>query len=512
MILLIEPVSTNIDMYVPAYPLPLMEIASYAISHNPDLDIRLISIPMDLGLPINGNGIKWVYGRLLEEIAQHKPVGIGISCTAISQARETIRLCEKIKKHYPQIFLFVGGYFATLYYEEMLLKTEAIDLIIQGEGERSALEIMTRIEQNKPPLKPEIPNLIWRQNNKLMITRKDHRFDLDRKPLLNVDLLKHPTSYTILPYAFSRGCHQGCRFCMEKFMRPKRVAVPHTTIVRDLQNLISSCDSTHVIAADAMFESYDLIPFFNSQKINIIFETRCDTIRPATVAALADTCSLMALGFESASYHALKRMNKVKSRSHYDFYLANTLAIFKEATRLEIPVAVFMIAGFPGDTVEDLEANLSFAKKLAQHGGPGGHIFKIGECRVYPGTPLYDMVMSMPDVRFDNDGVFGNNVVRQSSEGVDFAVILKYMEAIFNLSLLTPKLQNMLSAVMPFFRLPPEVFSDETIPNTCFNNADRSVFNAKDNSLILFRKATHEMVKRLIKTRSDQRSTRELNF
>jgi radical SAM superfamily enzyme YgiQ (UPF0313 family) len=39
-----------------------------------------------------------------------------------------------------------------------------------------------------------------------------------------------------------------------------------------------------------------------------------------------------------------------------------------------------MIAGYPGDTEQDLKESLIFAKNLSKIKGSGGHIFKIGAC------------------------------------------------------------------------------------------------------------------------------------
>ena len=92
------------------------------------------------------------------------------------------------------------------------------------------------------------------------------------------------------------------------------------------------------------------------------------------------------------------------------------MEIFQKAIENEIPLMVFMIAGYPGDTEEDLKESLNFVKSLSAGKPPGGYIFKIGECRVYPKTKTYDLGLSLPDVIFDDDGVFGQNVVRQPSK------------------------------------------------------------------------------------------------
>lgn len=55
----------------------------------------------------------------------------------------------------------------------------------------------------------------------------------------------------------------------------------------------------------------------------------------------------------------------------------------KEAVKNEIPILVFMLAGYPGDKEQDLKESLAFARKLSKNKSLGGYIFKIGECRAY---------------------------------------------------------------------------------------------------------------------------------
>jgi len=228
------------------------------------------------------------------------------------------------------------------------------------------------------------------------------------------------------------------------------------------------------------------------------------------ISQFADLYGIIALGFESASYDTLRRMNKVKDRSHYQKYISNTVAIFKEAIRNEIPIIVFMIAGYPGDTEKDLEKSLLFVRELSKDTGPGGHVFKIGECRVYPKTKSYGLASSLSDVVFDNDGVFGQNVVRQPSKDVNFETILTYMREIFNLSKSTPKLRNTLLNMMPFFRLPAPALKDEIIPDTCFLSNDRKIFNVQARSLLTFRELVPRLNEKYRKWMSSQRSARNL--
>jgi hypothetical protein len=205
-------------------------------------------------------------------------------------------------------------------------------------------------------------------------------------------------------------------------------------------------------------------------------------------------------------------MNKVRDRSHYQKYISNTIAIFKEAAKHEIPIIIFMIAGYPGDREEDLEESLIFAKELSKNGGPGGHVFKIGECRAYPKTKLYNLALSAPDVFFDDDGVFGQNVVRQPSKGLGFEDVVAYMKEIFDLSNKTSKLQKNLLNMMPFFRLPAHAFRDHMIPDTCFSGNNREIFDVKGESLSTFREFVPRLNEKYKKWMSGQRSTRDLQL
>ncbi len=512
MIIFIEPISKNIGMYVPAYPLPIMEIASFVKSNSPETEIQVISVPMDYGLPLTPEGRDRVYKKLISDLSEMKPKGVGISCTAIAQAEETIHLCEIIKETDPDIFIFLGGYFPTIYYEEIFSRTSAVDLIVIGEGEVPALKIIEKLERGEDPRDKNISNLAWRKDSKIYLSKQGVRFDLNKKALLNLGLLRHPKAYDVLPYSFSRGCPYRCNFCIEDYIRPVRKEVPPETVQSDLNNLSLISKSHDLVVCDALFKSFHLIPLLRSIGMKIHFETRCDVIQPSIISEIADVCGTLVLGFESASYSTLRRMNKVKDRSHYQRYLSNTIAIFKEAVRNEIPIMVFMIAGYPGDTEEDLEESLNFTKELSKYSGPGGHVFKIGECHVYPKTKIHDLALSLPDVVFDDDGVFGQNIVRRPSKNLDFETILEYTKEIFNLSNNTPKLQNGFLKMIPFFRLPVAALNDDMIPNVCYNNSHRDVFNVHGESLSVFSNTLPRLTEKYKEGMSKERSTRILKF
>jgi len=205
-------------------------------------------------------------------------------------------------------------------------------------------------------------------------------------------------------------------------------------------------------------------------------------------------------------------MNKVRNRSHFRKYLSNTFSLFREAVNCNVPLMVFMIAGYPGETEEDLKESLRFARELSKIRGPGGYVFKIGECRVYPSTKLYEIAHSMPEVVFDDDGAFGQNIVRKASGSLSFQIILAYMKEIFSLSHQTEKLQDTVLNMMPFFRLPAEAMHDKMIPDECFGQGDRNIFNVRGESLKSFKNVFPQLVKKYKRSMSGQRKTRDLDL
>jgi pyruvate-formate lyase-activating enzyme len=499
-------------VYVPAYPLPLLEIGSFVKSRLAKIDLSIISMAVDYGLPLTPEGKSQVHGQLLDDLSEMKPRGIGISCTAISQAEEVIELCELIKEHHPTTCIFLGGYFPTLYYEEIFARTSAVDLIVLGEGEETAVDIISLLEEGKNPSMAGIPNLAYKEDGHVRVNRQRKRFDLKKKALLELGLLRYPRSYDIFPYSFSRGCAFRCKFCMEEFIRPQRKEVPKEIVEADLRNLSLQGHCDRLLVSDALFLSFGHISMFNDLGVKVNFETRADVLDPQIIPDLADVCSMIAVGLESASYDSLRRMNKVRDRDHYQRYLSNALAVYREAVKAKIPIMVFMIAGFPGDKEEDLKRSLEFARQMAEQNGPGGHVFKIGECRVYPRTKLYEYAKSLPDVVFDDDGVFGENVVRQASRNLDFDTVLRYMSEIFALSKPTKKFNEILMTMTPFFRLPVKALHDTLIPASCFKGSSRDVLQVRGENLAHLRKAIPGLREKYKDLTAAERRTRSLQL
>jgi hypothetical protein len=86
------------------------------------------------------------------------------------------------------------------------------------------------------------------------------------------------------------------------------------------------------------------------------------------------------------------------------------------------------------------------------------------------------------------------------------------MREIFNLSNTTLKLQATILNIMPFFRIPAHALRDDMIPDICFKDNDRGIFNLQRESLLTFRELVSRLIEKYKEWMSSQRSTRNLLF
>ncbi len=146
-------------------------------------------------------------------------------------AQGTIKIAELIKNIHPNSYILLGGFTASYFYKEIMDNYSFIDLIIRGDSaEYPLLKLMNNLEFNKKF--DDIPNLVWRKENKLRINTFSHvpnnieyngiNFPkIYFKMFLNshdLDIYSYlPTLYflkkPVIPILFSKGCTYNCINC-----------------------------------------------------------------------------------------------------------------------------------------------------------------------------------------------------------------------------------------------------------------------------------------------------------
>jgi radical SAM superfamily enzyme YgiQ (UPF0313 family) len=145
------------------------------------------------------------------------------ACTVMPgpQLKQAIPFAREIRKKYPHVKIVWGGYFASNH-SKVSINSGYIDYIIYGPGDYAFPMLMDAIQTNSSL--QHIPNLIFKENNSIVKTKKDELYDQDALPPLPYEKLnsfypmrkyigKSVLGSKTFAYHSSVGCPFKCAFC-----------------------------------------------------------------------------------------------------------------------------------------------------------------------------------------------------------------------------------------------------------------------------------------------------------
>ncbi|MCQ2362210.1 MAG: hypothetical protein MJ048_04140, partial [Acidaminococcaceae bacterium] len=153
------------------------------------------------------------------------------------QSFDTLMVAELIKKSNPGVFVFLGGYTASVYAEEILAKYPFVDAVVKGEGEVPCNSLAEQIIKNNSRDLSQVPNLYWR-NEEGQIVKNERTWVANAEELNSFDFaegvkyLKHSDTCLNVPIVLelnktiayldkvktfvvcsNRGCTGNCAWC-----------------------------------------------------------------------------------------------------------------------------------------------------------------------------------------------------------------------------------------------------------------------------------------------------------
>ncbi len=167
---------------------------------------------------------------IINYIGVHKPALIGLTLHWHYQSHGVIQLSHKIKEHFPDIKLVVGGNTASFFGKDVLIYEKSIDFLIKGDAELPILKLSNVVIHHKGQLK-DVPNLVFRQKGQIIENPMTYFADNNIINGLNYtefDVLEHYSNY--LPINLNdpeipqhavrsmyfipgRGCSTNCSYC-----------------------------------------------------------------------------------------------------------------------------------------------------------------------------------------------------------------------------------------------------------------------------------------------------------
>lgn len=165
---------------------------------------------------------------ITEIVKQENPKIIGLGCMYSMHYIDVLSIARLIKKISPEIKIVLGGNHATIF-GTAILKEEAFDFIINGEGELSFHELCLAILSNNPDFH-KIKGISFKDSAGNIVVNPQRQLiaDLDTLPDMDYSLLdvhKYAKRNKRSPYVMrtpvlgivtSRGCPGRCVFCTVK--------------------------------------------------------------------------------------------------------------------------------------------------------------------------------------------------------------------------------------------------------------------------------------------------------
>lgn len=300
------------------------------------------------------------------------------------QLRQAIPFSKRIRAEFPSVGIVWGGYFPSNQ-QKVCLNSGFIDVVINGPGDKCFPELLSRWENGNREWS-DIPNLAYRKDEEIVVTKKDEIYDQDTLPQFPYQKLTdfYPLSKYLgktylgrktLAYHSSFGCPFTCSFC---------AVVP-------IYNARWKGKSAELIYADVKYikEHYsaDAIEFhdnnfFVSEKRTAEFsrlimhegmswwgEGRIDTIdkySDETLKLMRDSgCRMIFFGAETGDDARLKKMDKGGTQTG-----AQILRFAERMRKSGIIPEYSFVLGTPGqdeaETWKQIKDDIAFIRKVKE--------------------------------------------------------------------------------------------------------------------------------------------------
>ncbi len=363
-LLLSMPDITPVVIHESAVHMPNLGIASIAANLDPGHEIRLVDLVR------KRRSLKKYLVRL---VADFKPDLIGLS-SMTWQFDTCVKIAHLLKTLRPKAKLVLGGYHATLMFEEVATSPDArwFDYMVRGEGEIIMQRLVRALEGQDAV--ERIPGLSYKLAGIFHHNARGENLDLaDLKPPIR-DKRRLTWGYHIVTKKVevletSRGCTRSCNFCCMRHMYGRSFRTfPIERVLADLDNIyyerktrwVFLADDNIVLNVQRVMQICDGIIARNYKNLMLTVQADCLTIaaNEEMVAKMAEAgFRIIFLGIENGSKKNLSQAGKG------DIVAASKQAI-ANCHKHGIMVLAGLIFGFPDDDATAIRENYEFFQEI----------------------------------------------------------------------------------------------------------------------------------------------------
>jgi ribosomal peptide maturation radical SAM protein 1 len=300
---------------------------------------------------------------------------VGFSCT-FDQNTASFAFARKLKLRFPNLItVFGGASFDDDSAAEYVRKLDWIDYIVVGEGDRALPSLVQRLASGESAV--GISGVVGRSNGKVCAAPPELFRDLDSLPDPDYDhyfatLLALGrqavlgSASTQLPFQAARGCWWGqkhhCAFCgLNGSSIAFRSRNPRL-VYQELQRQSARYRTLKFIATDNILDMKYIDTLFSWMRDSrhdyaLFYETKANLTRSQVRSLVQGGAKAIQAGIESLNTHVLQLMNKGTS-------MLLNLRLLKWARYYGLHVAWNLLTGFPGESLDDYQAQIKLIPKI----------------------------------------------------------------------------------------------------------------------------------------------------
>lgn len=308
---------------------------------------------------------------LVDRVVAFRPDVVGLSFLTMTWAKAQ-RVAAALRARLPGVPLMVGGPHATAEPEATLAGLGA-DVVVRGEGERTAVEVLDRMARGAPlDGTPGTVTAAGRAPDRAPIT------DLDALPLPARDLLDFER-YLAAPGLIrgrasarhasvmaGRGCRYRCTFCASHLQLGRDLRMRSVDdVLAELDHLVAEYRIRGVYWVDDIFTGdkawvRELCAALTARPYRLEWgcQSRVESVDPDLLTRMrAAGCVQVDFGVESGSKRVLRRMKKGTTWKR-------VVEAFDAAHAAGLRTGASFILGNPDEEADDLEDTLALARRI----------------------------------------------------------------------------------------------------------------------------------------------------
>ena len=321
---------------------------------------------------------------------------VGLSCYTDIRF-QCFELAERIKERSPDCVVIVGGPHVYYLDEAIMRHYPVIDILVRGEGEKTALEIVKGLPLSEiKGITYKIDGRVARNPDRPFFENIDDLY-IDYSLLPDMSLyeadIEAPIDFKKLKTAYlieSRGCPFKCSYCANDHWKRTWRATSGAAIVDKMERLMKNYGVEYFRFYDDLFtmNKKRVLEFCEEikrrgLKVNFRVLVRAGTDREILKALKEAGCESVGFGIESGSDAILRRINKGITRQQ----IIETVRICKD---LGLWVVGSFIISLPDETEKDFRESLSLMKYP--------DVYMVNVLMIYPYTPFYNELKAKGEI------------------------------------------------------------------------------------------------------------------